>query len=104
MVDPNEKLRLDFKPRDLSKWRTERVVGWSFKPSVSKAGNPTMMVKVVTDEGSFTFWVQMSSNYPQARALRNMYLALQGNAPRTITFRKPDKFYEIKAFNHEVTA
>jgi hypothetical protein len=33
-----------------------------------------------------------------------MYLALNGNAPRTITFRKPDKFYEVKGFNLEVTA
>jgi DNA repair protein RadD len=104
MVDPNEKLRLDYQPIDLKKWRTDRVLGWSAKPSMSKAGNPTLMVKVVTEIHSFTFWIQMNPKHPEARALLEMYKKLNGDPPRAITYRKAGDFYSIKAFNHEVTA
>jgi hypothetical protein len=106
-VDPNEKLRLEAERKavDLRQWRTERVVGWKATTSVSKSGNPTKMVKVVTDtQHSFTFWVQLSPKHPDARALLRMFSALDGMMPATITYRKNGTFYEVKDLNHEVTA
>lgn len=107
IVDPNEKLRLEAERKivDLSRWRTERVVGWKATTSVSKSGNPTKMVKVVTDtQHSFTFWIQLNPKHPDARDLMRRYSSLVGLAPDTITYRKKEKFYEVKAFDLEVTA
>ena len=102
-MDPNEKLRLaaERKIRDLKQWRTEKVVGWKATSSISRAGNPTQMVKVVTEDHSFTFWVQMNPKHPEARELLAMYTALNGQKPETITYRKAD-FYAVRAFNREV--
>ncbi len=106
LVDPNEKLRLaaERKIRDLKQWRTEMVTGWSAKPSVSKAGNPTRMVKVVTEDHSFTFWVQLTPKHPNAVATLNMFNALNNQQPHTITYRKVGDFYEVRAFNLEIAA
>lgn len=106
LVDPNEKLRLEAERRirDLKQWRTEPVTGWNAKPSLSRAGNPTIMLKVVTPNHSFPCWVQSEPKHPHARALLALYRSLEGAAPSTITYRKLTDFYEIRAFNNEITA
>jgi len=106
LVDPNEKLRLaaERKIRDLKQWRTEKVVGWKVNLSVSRSGNPTKMVKVVTEDHSFTFWVQLAPKHPKAVEMLRLFNSLTGPKPQTITYRKVGDFYEVRAFNFETAA
>ena len=100
IVDPNEKLRLEFKPIDLREWRTEGVIDWKEVNSLSRAGNPTKMIKVVTHTNhSFTFWVQLEPKHPKATALLKLYKAMEGKAPAAIRYRKVGDFYEIQNFS-----
>jgi len=105
-VDPNEKLRLEanFKINDLTQWRTERVIGWKPQTRLSRAGNLVEMVKVVTTERSFVFWVQTEwekLKSPKAKDLYEKYFKLDFGGPETITFRKVNNFFEVKEFNLE---
>lgn len=103
LVDPNEKLRLAFenKKKDPTILQTDKVVGWSKNPSISRSGNAQYMIKVVTPYRSFTYWVQMSPKHPNAHASLGMLQALQGAKPDTITYRKNSQsgFYEVHAYN-----
>jgi DNA repair protein RadD len=106
IVDPNEKLRADFKAlkRDPTRWQTDRVVSMSASPNISRSGNKTLRVEWVTPYRQFTTWVM-----PEASNLRGQASwaafdgATQGGtvAPNTITYRKDadSGFFEIRAYN-----
>lgn len=106
IVDPNEKLKADFKAlkRDPTRWQTDRVIAMSASPNISRSGNKTMRVEWVTPYRQFTTWVM-----PEATHIRGQvqWAAFAGAtqdgtvAPLTITYRKDTEsgFFEIKAYN-----
>lgn len=105
LVDPNEKLRLDFKKfkRDPSKIQCDRVIAWDTTPSISRSGLPTIRVDVTTEYRSFTFWVMKEPQFKSASATLKMFSELGGLKPETITYRKSENgFYNVLAYNREL--
>jgi DNA repair protein RadD len=106
IVDPNEKLKSEFKAlkRDPTRWQTDRVVSMSASPNISRSGNKTLRVEWVTPYRQFTTWVM-----PEAKHIRgqSQWNAFDGAtqcgtvAPKTVTYRKDVEsgFFEIRAYN-----
>jgi DNA repair protein RadD len=103
IVDPNEKLRIEFKARkrDPHQVQTDAVLDWKAEPGVSKAGNSTIRVDVRTPYRSFSFWLQAKPASTFSAASLEKYDALQGHRPRTITYRKEKNsgFYKVIGYN-----
>jgi DNA repair protein RadD len=108
IVDPNERLRMDFKAlkRNPTQRQTDKVVRMECKPGVSRAGNPTIRVEWVTPWRQFTTWLQ-----PEAKHLRGQQeyqvwaqATEDGESPPdTVTYRKNAEtgFFEVLAYNRE---
>ena len=104
IVDPNEKLALDFKvlKADPTKKQTDNVLSMSVRDGVSKSGNKTVRVDIVTEYRSFSVWL-----LPEARDSKNRrryadFASQQmfGGKPKTVTYQKADNgFYEVFAWN-----
>lgn len=104
LVDPNEKLRLDFKKfkRDPRKIQCDRVIAWETIPSVSRSGLPMTRINVTTEYRSFSFWIMKEPKWKSAISARKMFYDLNGQNPDTITYRKSDNgFYNVLAYNRE---
>lgn len=103
MVDPNEKLRIDFKAlkKDPTRRQTDRVVTWKCIPSFSRSGKAVDRVDVTTEFRSFSFWVMREPTWTRAMKERGDLDALNGEAPSTITYQKdPDSgFYRVYSYN-----
>lgn len=103
IVDPNEKLRIDFKAlkKDPTKVQTDEVIGWKVVPGVSRNGKETYRVDVVTPYRSFSFWLLRKPTFD--RAIREVWMldALGGKPPMTITYQKDANsgFYRAIAYN-----
>lgn len=105
LVDPGEKLRIEFKAlkRDPTRIQTDRVVDWDHKTSVSRKGNECVVVTFTTEYRSFTVWFHP---YVKGGKLRNAWLQLNEATqelqvmPETIQYRKdPDTgFYEVFSY------
>lgn len=108
IVDPNEKLKADFKAfkRDPTQWQTDEVISMTCKPGVSAKGNPTVRVEWVTPYRQFTTWFMPEARHHRGIAQWEAFarVAESGEtAPRTVTYRKDPatQFYEIRAYNRE---
>ncbi len=107
MVDPNEKLRADFKAmkRDPHNLQTDEVVSVRFIEGVSQRGQATIRAEWVTPYRHLTTWhMPKATNAFQVREWDKFSIATNGGteAPRTITYRKEDSgFFRIFAFNKE---
>lgn len=105
IVDPNEKLRIDFKSlkRDPTKVQTDEVIGWKVIPSVSRTGKEMDRVDVVTPYRSFSFWVLRVPTFSRAMKDRDALNALGGQPPMTITYQKDAEtgFYRALAYNRK---
>ncbi len=103
IVDPNEKLRIDFKAlkRDPTQRQTDEVLQWKKMPQVSRSGKPMDRVDVVTPYRSFSFWVMKFPEWSKAKADRAALDALGGKAPMTITYQKDGEsgFYRVLNYN-----
>lgn len=106
IVDPNERLRIEFtnKKKDPTIRQTDRVLAWSERHTMSKAGRPMLRIDVVTEFRVFSFWVPKQPNWSDGYRLANLYASLQGKKPETITYRKDGDWYKIFAFNEEADA
>jgi len=108
IVDPNEKLKADFKAmkRDPTQLQTDAVTSMSCSPGISRSGNKTIRVEWVTPYRQFTTWMMPDAKHSRGQA---QWAAFDGAtmggtvAPRSVTYRKDPatQFYEIKAFNRE---
>lgn len=108
IVDPNEKLKADFKAmkRDPTRLQTDDVTHMSCAPGISRSGNKTMRVEWITPYRQFTTWLM-----PEARHVRGQVewetfdKATEGGTvkPKTITYQKNavTGFFEIKAYNRQ---
>jgi DNA repair protein RadD len=103
IVDPNEKLRIDFKAlkRDPTQRQTDEVLQWRKLPQVSRSGKAMDRVDVVTPYRSFSFWVMKFPEWSKARAERAMLDALGDAQPMTITYQKDGQsgFYRVLNYN-----
>lgn len=103
IVDPNEKLKIDFKAfkRDPTNKQTDEVLSWSVIPSISRSGAPVDKVKVSTPYRSFTYWVMKEPRHSLGIADRAKLDALGGLPPKTVTYKKDDEtgFYRVFGYN-----
>lgn len=103
IVDPNEKLRIEFKAikRDPTIQQTDAVVSWKVSPTITQSGRDAFRIEVETPYRSFTYWVMKKpKNEWEMRYLAQLE-SLKGSKPHTITYRKDPKtgFYKVPAFN-----
>ena len=103
IVDPNEKLRLDFKAlkKDPTRKQTDEVMGWDVVHAVSRSGKPTFRVNVVTPHRSFTVWIMQQPTFSTAMRDLEAFNSLAGEVPKTVTYQKDVEtgFYRILAYN-----
>ena len=106
IVDPNERLRIEFtnKKKDPTIRQTDRVLAWSERHTMSKAGRPMLRIDVVTEFRAFSFWVPKQPSWADGYRLANLYVSLQGQKPETITYRKDGDWYKVFAFNEAADA
>lgn len=111
IVDPGEKLRIDFKAmkKDPTQVQTDIVISMDAKPGVSRAGNRTIRVEWVTPYRQFTTWFTPEAKHPRAQAAHHKWNeATEGGdvQPRTITYRKePDSgLFTALAYNRQEDA
>lgn len=97
LVDPNEKLRADFKryKRDPTNLQTDRVLDWSVQETLSKAGNPCLAVTYDTEWRKFTVWYSERMRYKFDKFVN----ATDGGKkmPETVTYKKNPEtgFYDV---------
>ena len=105
IIDPNEKLAIEFKAmkRDPTRLQTDEVVSMSSSEGVSRSGNKTVKVEFVTPYRQFTIWLQPEGRHSRALAEWDAFQrATAGGAkPRTVTYRKDatSGFYQVTAYN-----
>jgi len=111
IIDPNEKLRIEFKAmkRDPTRLQTDNVVSWEVKPSLSRAGNRTMMISYVTEYRSFTVWLMPESNHRARVADWVQFCTATNdgkNMPQTVTYRKDKEsgMYRVHGYNEAADA
>lgn len=122
LVDPNEKLRLDYKkmkamPSILS---TDKVIGWRYQEWTSQKGNRSLRVDYTTEYRTLSIWYTPDSSNMQARSLwRDLSYAVFGPSrvatsidhfidamsrnvgvmPETITSKKVGDFFKVFMHN-----
>lgn len=106
IIDPNEKLKADFKAlkRDPTRWQTDRVVHMSASPGVSRSGNRTLRIEWVTPYRQFTTWLMPEAAHLRGQAEWSAFEAATDGgkvAPQTVTYRKNAEtgFFEVRGYN-----
>jgi len=106
IVDPNEKLVMDFKAlkKDPTKLQTDEVLGMECKPGVSRAGNATMRVEFRTPYRQFVVWFQTDAKWSRGQVQWQAFRNATNNRnekPSTVTYRKnaDTGFFEVAAYN-----
>lgn len=102
LVDPNEKLAIEFRAlkKDPYRRQCDDVVKIDVKDSVSGAGKPTKRLDITTPYRQFTVWLQLEPRHPQALRELEMWQALGGEMPKTVSYRKEDSgFFRVFGWN-----
>ena len=107
IVNPGDRLVAEFKAmkKDPTQWQTDKVLDWHVSTTLAKSGRECIRVDYVTEYRSISVWYTPDSKHPDARMQLAMHEDLDGEMPKTITYRKePNGFYRIAAYNQpEVT-
>jgi DNA repair protein RadD len=108
IVDPNEKLRLEFKAlkKDPTNIQTDEVLDWKVSSNISRSGNETWRIDWTTPYRSFSTWTIKAPKHQKAYADKEKLMLASQNLkqmPMTITYQKDPntKFYRILAYNRE---
>ena len=106
MVDPNEKLQMDFQrtKRTPTEMQTDDVVSMTVRDGVSRAGNRTVRADFVTPWRSFSVWFTPDSHYTRQKGEYAAFCkATELGDPNTITYRKnaDTSFYSVFGYNRE---
>lgn len=108
IVDPNEKLRLEFKAlkRDPTNIQTDEVLSWNITSNISRSGNETWRIDWTTPYRSFSTWLMKNPKHQKAYADNQKLMWATQNMkvkPLTITYRKDPntKFYTVLDYNKE---
>lgn len=103
IVNPNDKLKLAFKAmkKDPTQLQTDNVILFDVKNALSRSGNATLKVDVVTEYRSFSYWVMRNPKHPASVRETNQFAALGGVKPKTITYKlnTQTKFYNVLGYN-----
>jgi DNA repair protein RadD len=105
LVDPNEKLRIEFAAmkKDPTRRQTDRVLNFEWHTSMSRTGNEMWKIDVVTEYRKFCYWVPINPQWSKGLKQKIMFLYLRGKPPETITYEKnpENNFYEVFAYNRK---
>lgn len=111
IVDPNGKLRQDFRAlkRDPTRPQTDEVLRMKCSPGVSRAGNPTLRVEWVTPYRQFTIWLMPQGTHTKAMRDWRMFSGATGEGeyqPRTVSYVKDTEsgFYRVLGYNRPADA
>lgn len=104
IVDPNERLSLEFKKlkRDPTQMQTDVVLSMELRDGVSQAGNKTVRADFVTPYRSFSVWfTPESKGWKQRDEWARFASATQDGKPQTVTYRKDadSGFYRLIDLN-----
>lgn len=104
IIDPNEKLRIEFKAlkRDPTRMQTDKVLSWQLRYVVSRNGNECIRADFVTTHRKFSVWYQKNPTHEKAkRALAAFNDATENGEfmPRTVTYKKDGDFYRVFDYN-----
>lgn len=103
IVNPNDKLKLEFKAmkKDPTVKQTDKVGSFSVSPHLARSGRSTWKVDVVTEYRSFSYWVMREPNNIGAKKSLDALMALGSEKPETITYQKDkdSNFYRVFAYN-----
>lgn len=103
IVDPNEKLKSDFKAlkKDPTRTQTDDVVTFDVAETISRAGKEMLRVDVTTPYRSFSFWISKSPTNNYQLADKEKLERLNGRAPKTVTYKKDadSGFYRVLGYN-----
>lgn len=103
MVNPNEKLRIEFKKmkRDPTQVQTDAVMDLGVTEAVSRNGNPTLRADYVTPHRSFSIWYQPAAAHVRGQVEYDAFMNAQKEGIRTVTYRKDASsgFYRALAYN-----
>jgi len=104
LVDPNEKLRLQFKAfkKDLSKVQRDAVLSWNVGHSISQQGRPMYRVIVVTPYRKFTLFIMKEPTFYEARVQTALLESLNFAKPNSISYSMKNNFYRVHAFNEAI--
>jgi len=109
IVDPNEKLQMDFKrtKRTPTEMQTDEIVSMVSREGISQKGNKTVRADFVTPWRSFSIWFSPDSHYTKQQGQWAAFQkATQGGDPKTITYRKDTAsgFYNVYGYDrpHDV--
>ena len=107
LVNPNDKLIIDFKAlkKDPCQKQTDKVLSLVASPNISRAGNRTVKVVIVTEYRQFTVWFRPDAKDARGQAEYQMFeRATKENTmtPETVTYQKMDTgFYSVFAFDRQ---
>lgn len=109
IIDPNEKLQIEFKAlkKDPTKPQTDEVVNMRWKEGVSRNGNKTMRVEIVTPYRTFeVFLLPEGRSWKHQKAWEAFLKATENMTvkPRSVSYVKngDTKFFEILGYNGPV--
>ena len=103
IIDPNEKLKLEFKAlkKDPYRLQIDEVLQIDEIPTVSQAGNPCLRVTFTTPYRNFTIWLQTEAK--NERAWRDYHTYMNSKPIKTVTYKKEaNGFYRVSNYNQEV--
>lgn len=108
LVDPNEKLRAEFRAhkKDPTRTQCDRIVSMDWRPTISRAGRECILVEYVTEYRKFKAWYVKDARHgsiPERKM--SMWSSATGQGartPSTITYRKQENgLYETLAFDQK---
>lgn len=107
IIDPNEKLRIEFKrqKRDATQMQCDEVLSMKCKPSISNQGNPQYIIEFETPYRQFTVYMQHKSEHHARQAEWARFMAATNNMqdePSTVTYKKDSGgkgFYRVYNYN-----
>jgi DNA repair protein RadD len=108
LIDPNERLRLDFAAlkKDPTRLQVDEVLDWKVNSTMTRAGKEAITVDYVTPYRQFRVWLAPYAKGGQPLAdYRQWYEATDGGTvkPETITYRKDPEsgFYRVHGYWEE---
>ena len=106
IIDPNEKLRANFKAfkKDPTQLQTDKVVSWKKKPTISRSGRECLRVDYMTEYRSFAVWYMPTIKGGKKYAEYKQFCEATAGGdlmPTTVTYRKnaENNFYDIHGYN-----
>lgn len=105
IVDPNEKLKAEFKAlkRDPTRLQTDNLVSWDVNNVITRSGKKCVRVDYVTEYRRFSIWYHpYAEGGPLRKKYQDFFAITNGgeDMPATITYRKNPEtgFYDVYGY------